>query len=70
MTGTLMKSVVKVAPAFIPYVGPWYIAARIGLNSMDLFSKIGKMVAGSDSPNLSAIEGFAASLGTSTSDYA
>ena len=70
MTGTLMKSIVKVAPAFIPYVGPWYIAARIGLNSMDLFSKIGKMVAGSDSPNLSAIEGFTASLGTSTSDYA
>lgn len=70
ITGTLVKSVVKVAPAFIPYIGPWYIAARIGVNSMDLFAKIGKMVAGSDSPNLSAIEGFSASLGTSVSDYA
>lgn len=68
--GTLMKSIVKVIPAFIPYVGPWYIAARIGINSADLFAKIGKITTGSDSPTLSAIEGFVASLGTSTSDYA
>lgn len=70
LAGTLAKTVIKVAPAFIPYVGPWYIAARIGMNTVDIGTKIGKMIAGPDSPNLSAIEGFVASLGTSVSDYA
>lgn len=68
--GTLAKTVIKVAPAFIPYIGPWYIAARVGMNVADISTKIGKMVAGPDSPNLSAIEGFISSFGTSVSDNA
>jgi hypothetical protein len=69
ITGTLVKSVIKVAPAFIPGISPWYIGARVGLNTIDLFTKIGKMVVGSDSPNLSALEGFAKSTNTTASDY-
>ena len=67
--GTLVRNIVKVAPAFIPYVAPWYIGARVGLETVNLFSKVGKMIAGSDSPSLSAIEGFVKSTNFSTSDY-
>lgn len=68
--GSLVRNVVKVAPAFIPYVAPWYIGARVGLETVNLFTKLGKIVAGSDSPKLSAIEGFIKSTDFSTSDYA
>jgi hypothetical protein len=67
--GTLVKNIIKVAPAFIPYVGPWYIAARVGLSSADLFAKMGKMTFGSDNELFSAIEGFSKATTMSTSDY-
>lgn len=70
-TGSLMKSVVKVAPALIPTVAPWYIGARILLNSADLFAKVGKMIPGigSESPILSYLEGLNAAATQSTSDW-
>lgn len=69
ITGSLVRNIVKVAPAFIPYVAPWYIGARVGLETVNLFTKVGKMIAGSESPTLSSIEGFIKSTNLSTSDY-
>lgn len=68
--GSLVRSAVKVIPAFIPGVAPWYIGARVALGFADVMPKLGKMVVGSDSPVLSEIEGFAHSLGFSNSDHA
>ena len=70
-TGSLMKSVVKVAPALIPTIAPWYIGARVLLNSADLFAKVGKMIPGigSESPILSYLEGLNAASTQSTSDW-
>ena len=69
--GSLMKSVVKVAPALIPTIAPWYIGARVILSSADLFAKVGKMIPGigSDSPILSYLEGINAAATQSTSDW-
>lgn len=69
VVGSLVKNAVKVIPAFIPYVSPIYLGARVGLNTIDLVSKLGKVFTGSDSPTLSALEGFTKSLAFSTSDY-
>lgn len=70
-TGSLMKSVVKVAPALIPTIAPWYIGARVLLSSADLFAKVGKMIPGigSESPTLSYLEGLNAAFTQSTSDW-
>ena len=70
IAGTLVKDVIKVAPAFIPGVSPWYIGARMVLNVSELLAKIGKVFGGNDNPTLSAIEGIAKSLSFSSSDYA
>ena len=69
--GSLMKSVVKIAPALIPTIAPWYIGARILLSSADLFAKVGKMLpgVGSESPLLSYLEGINAAFTQSTSDW-
>ena len=69
--GSLMKSVVKVAPALIPTIAPWYIGARVLLSSTDLFAKVGKMIPGigSESPMLSYLEGLNAAATQSTSDW-
>jgi hypothetical protein len=69
IVGSLVKNAVKVIPAFIPYVSPIYLGARVGLNTVDLISKLGKVFTGSDSPTLSALEGFTKSMAFSTSDY-
>ena len=70
-TGSLMKSVVKVAPALIPSIAPWYVGARVLLSSADLFAKVGKMIPGigSESPMLSYLEGLNAAATQSTSDW-
>lgn len=68
--GSLMRSAIKLAPAFIPGVAPWYIGARVGLNLLDLMPKVGKMIVGSDSSILSGVEGFAHTFDLSSSDYA
>lgn len=70
-TGSLMKSVVKVAPALIPTIAPWYIGARVLISSADLFAKVGKMIPGigNNSPKLSYLEGLNAAMTQSTSDW-
>lgn len=69
--GSLMKSVVKIAPALIPTIAPWYVGARVLLSSADLFAKVGKMLpgVGSESPLLSYLEGINAAATQSTSDW-
>jgi hypothetical protein len=42
----------------------------MAMNLTELMAKMGKVFTGSDSPTLSAIEGFTKSLSFSTSDYA
>lgn len=68
--GALVKTIVKVVPAFVDKINPWYLGARIALNASDFFIKGAKMAIGSDSPKLSAIEGFLASFSTTISDDA
>jgi len=66
-----MKSIVKIAPALIPTIAPWYVGARVLLSSADLFAKVGKMLpgVGSESPLLSYLEGINAAATQSTSDW-
>lgn len=66
---SVVRNAVKIVPAFIPYVSPVYLGLRVGLNTVDLLAKFGKVFTGSDSPTLSALEGFTESLSFSTSDY-
>ena len=51
-------------------MSPIYLGIRVGLNTIDIISKLGKVFTGSDSPTLSELEGFTKSLSFSTSDYA
>lgn len=69
--GSLLKAAVKIAPALIPAVSPWYIMGRVLLSSADLFGKVGKMLpgVGSENPTLSWLEGLNKSFTMSTSDY-
>lgn len=67
--GSLTKAAVKIAPALIPIISPWYIGARVLLGASDLFAKVGKMTTGSDSPFLSYLEGLNKTFTQSTSDY-
>lgn len=68
--GTLVKDIIKVAPAFIPYVGPWYLAARVTLEASNLFAKMGKMFSGGDNETFSKMEGFYKSMTLDQSDFA
>ena len=67
---TLVRTAVKVAPAFIPGVNTWYIGARMVMNVTELLAKVGKVFGGNDNPTLSEIEGFVESLSFTSSDYA
>ena len=68
--GSLVRATMKVVPAFIPGVAPWYIGARVVLSLGDLVPKLGKMFGGRDNPTLSTIEGFAHTFDFSKSDEA
>lgn len=68
--GTFAKNVAEIAPMFIPGIGPWYVGIGIAKELTKALSVAGKIFAGSNSPTLSAIEGFASSLDGSSSDYA
>ena len=70
IAGTLVKNVIKTAPAFIPGINTWYVGARMAMNLTELMAKMGKVFGGSDNPTLSAIEGYIDSLSFSSSDYA
>jgi hypothetical protein len=47
---------------FIPYVGPVIAGISMGINSLDLVAKLGKMIGGSDNSTLSALEGWSKSM--------
>ena len=68
--GTAVRNVLKIVPALVPGVSQWYIGTRVALSLAEVLPKIGKIIVGSDSPTLSAIEGYANSLSFSQSDYA
>ena len=56
--GSVMKNLALVGSMFIPYVG-WGIAAASVVHQMaGLTATFGKMLAGSDSPSLNALEGW------------
>ena len=56
--GSIAKNLALVGTMFIPYVG-WGVAlASVAHQSAGLFATLGKMLAGSDSPTLDAIEGW------------
>ena len=67
--GSMLKAALKVAPALIPTIAPWYVGARVLLGATDLFAKVGKMTTGSNSPFLSKLEGINAAWTQQTSDY-
>mgnify|MGYP007101826191 CR=1 FL=1 len=55
----MVKAAVKIAPALIPTVSPWYIGARVILETSDLLGKILKMATvESDNSFASWLEGF------------
>lgn len=70
--GTLLKNLVLVGSMFLPYVGPWIAGASVAVQGAGLLATLGKMTFGSDSPNLSAIEGWVNSVNrqTAKTDYA
>ena len=70
--GTVMKNLALVGSMFIPYVGPWITGLSVATQMAGLGATFGKMLAGSDSPTLSAIEGWAQSMNrqTAKTEYA
>ena len=56
--GSVLKNLALVGSMFIPYVGWGIAAASVAHQSAGLFATLGKMLAGSDSPTLDAIEGW------------
>lgn len=69
-TKTLVRDVIKVAPAFIPGINTWYIGARVVMNMGDLMAKASKIFTfDSDNATASKIEGMFQGLSFSTSDY-
>ena len=68
-TGTLVRSVVKLAPFFIPGVNVYYTGVMAGLSAIEMFSKLGKMVAGYDNKFLNTVEAMSTATSFSMSDY-
>lgn len=70
--GTTMKNLALVGTMFIPYVGPVVAGISIATQLAGLGATLGKMLVGSDSPTLSAIEGWSKSVNRqgAVSEYA
>lgn len=64
--GTALKNLALVGSMFIPYVGPWIAGLSIATQVAGLGATLGKMLSSSDSPTLSAIEGWSKSLDRQT----
>ena len=56
--GSIMKNLALVGSMFIPYVGWGIAAASVAHQMAGLTATFGKMLAGSDSPTLNALEGW------------
>lgn len=59
---SILKNLALVGTMFIPYVGPWIAGLSITTQLAGLGATLGKMIAGSDSPTLSEIEGWSKSV--------
>lgn len=70
--GSIMKNLALVGSMFIPYVGPWIAGVSVATQLAGLSGTLGKMLLGSDSPTLSALEGWSKSVNrqTAKSQYA
>lgn len=64
--GTALKNLALVGSMFIPYVGPWITGLSLATQLAGVGATLGKMLAGSDNPTLSAIEGWAQSMNRQT----
>lgn len=60
--GSILKNLALVGTMFIPYVGPWIAGLSIATQLAGLGAMLGKMIAGSDNPTLSEIEGWSKSV--------
>ena len=60
--GSILKNLALVGTMFIPYVGPWIAGLSIATQLAGLGATLGKMIAGSDNPTLSEIEGWSKSV--------
>ena len=60
--GSILKNLALVGTMFIPYVGPWIAGLSITTQLAGLGATLGKMIAGSDNPTLSEIEGWSKSV--------
>lgn len=60
--GSILKNLALVGTMFIPYVGPWIAGLSIATQLAGLVATLGKMIAGSDNPTLSEIEGWSKSV--------
>jgi hypothetical protein len=72
IAGSIMKNAALVGTMFIPYVGPWIAGLSVANQLVGLSGTLGKMLLGSDSPTLSALEGWSKSVNrqTAKSQYA
>lgn len=60
--GSILKNLALVGTMFIPYVGPWIAGLSVASQLAGLGATLGKMIAGSDNPTLSEIEGWSKSV--------
>lgn len=60
--GSVLKNLALVGTMFIPYVGPWITGLSLATQLAGVGATLGKMIVGSDSPTLSAIEGWSKSV--------
>lgn len=69
---SLLKNLALVGTMFLPVVGPWIAGLSVATQLVGVMGTLGKMAVGSDSPTLSAMEGWAKSMNrqTAISEYA
>lgn len=60
--GSILKNLALVGTMFVPYVGPWIAGLSVASQLAGLGATFGKMIAGSDNPTLSEIEGWSKSV--------
>lgn len=66
--GAIVRNAIKIAPAFIPVISPWYLGARVAMNIADLMATAGRMI-DEDNAISNNVNAYVESLGYSASDY-
>ena len=69
MLGVIIRNALKIAPAFIPVISPYYLGLRVALNTADLMATAGNIITDNHNTLFNGIEGYAKSLGYSSSDF-